>query len=231
MTNLPVPLGRFGPYPLVEYYADLVQAIGCERPDDQLELFTTPECDRAVGQRLAALGIADRRPLVVISPGGKYGAAKCWPAERFAEAADRLIAAEDAAVIVTCGPGEEEIARQIGAGMTRVGYIVDRPLLTLGELKSLVRRCDLLICNDAGPRHFAKAFGAAVVTVFGPTHPHWTDTGYAAERIVRIDVECGPCQQRTCPLGHVRCMTGVTVDMVVDAARSLLHAHTHDRVG
>lgn len=216
--------GRFIPMPLVEYLADLAEAIGCERPGDRLELFTTPDCDESVEARLASLGIADRRPLVVISPGAKYGAAKCWLPERFAAVADRLIEVEDAAIIVTCGPGEEPIARQIGSAMRRKGFVLDTPRLSLGELKSLVQRSDLLLCNDAGPRHFAKAFDVPVVTVFGPTHPEWTATGYEAERIVRIDLACGPCQERICPLGHVECMTGVTVAAVHDASQALLAA-------
>ncbi len=212
--------------PLVEYYADLAEAIGCDRPGDRLELFTTPNCDDAVRDRLTSLGVADRHPLVVISPGARYGAAKCWSPERFAGVADRLIESENAAVLVTCGPGEEPIARHI-ASAVRSGrrgrmFVLDSPRLTLGELKSLIRRCDLLLGNDAGPRHLAKAFDVPVVTVFGPTHPVWTATGYGQERIVRIDVDCSPCQQRTCPLGHVRCMTGVTVAAVVEAATELL---------
>jgi heptosyltransferase-2 len=227
---LPVRPGRFEPTPLVAYYADLAEALGCDRPGDRLELFETPAADQAVQERLSGWGIADQRPLVVLSPGAKYGAAKCWLPERFAEVADRLVERDDAAVVVTCGPGEEAIARQIGSLMRRGGYVMDRPRAGLGEMKSLVRRSDLMISNDAGPRHLAKAFGVPVVTVFGPTHPHWTDTGYQAERIVRIDLDCGPCQQRTCPLGHLNCMTGVSVDMVYQAAMSLWHHRVYDRV-
>jgi len=112
------------------------------------------------------------------------------------------------------------------AQLTDDCFAFSGPLLSLGELKSLIRRSDLLICNDAGPRHFAKAFGVPVVTIFGPTHPDWTATSYPYERIVRINVECGPCQQRICPLGHLNCMTGVTVEMVISAARELLHSRT-----
>ncbi len=218
-------LGLHGPpRPIVEHYADLVEAIGCDRPGDSLELFCTTDCDGAVQGRLETLGIADHRPLVVISPGAKYGAAKCWMPERFAAVADRLIEGDAAAVVVTCGPGEESIARAIGDAMQRGGFVFDQPRLSLGELKSLVARCNLLICNDAGPRHLAKAFGAGVVTIFGPTHPEWTATSYPAERIVRIDVDCGPCQKRECPPGHLKCMTGVTVDAVLSAAVELLRA-------
>ncbi len=221
-TRLPVPMGPFTPMPLVQYYADLAEVIGCEPPGDRLELFTTPECDEVVDERLATLGIAHHRPLVVLSPGARFGAAKCWVPERFAAVADRLVETEDASVVVTCGPGEEPIARTIGNAMKRRAFLLDKPLLTLGGLKSLIRRSDLLICNDAGPRHFAKALDVPVVTIFGPTHPDWTATSYRSEKIVRIDVPCGPCQQRVCPLSHTECMTGVTVDAVFEAATSLL---------
>jgi len=247
--HLPKSPGAFIPMPMVEYYADLVKAIGCERPGDSLELFTMPDADAAVESRLRSIGIEDKHPLVVLSPGAKFGASKCWPADRFAAAANRLIEQDGATVLVTCGPGEEPIAQTILGGIRNCGYIFGSdggnfiragsvsarpdidPSLTLralknipglGQLKSLIHRCDLLICNDAGPRHFAKAFNVPVVTIFGPTHPDWTATSYEDERIVRVNVDCGPCQQKICPLGHHRCMTDVTVDMVVEAARDLL---------
>lgn len=227
-ANLPVPVTRFVPMPLVEYYADLAEAIGCQRPGDRLELFTTPDDDALVDDRLASLGVAGRHPLIVISPGARYGAAKCWMPERFAEVCDRLADAFGATIAITCGPGEELIAREIGSAMHRRGHVFADPGLTLGGMKSLIRRADLLISNDAGIRHFAKAFNTPVVTIFGPTHPAWTATNYSLERIVRVDVDCGPCQQRVCPLGHVECMTRVTVDMVYAACQSLLELRVAD---
>jgi len=189
----------------------------------------TSQATTGLLQRLADLGIRYRRsgcsdapPLVVISPGAKYGASKCWMPERFAAVADRMVEHHNANVIITCGPGEERIAHNISREMRRDGFVFDGPILTLGQLKSLIRRCDLLLCNDAGPRHFAKAFGVPVVTVFGPTHTEWTATEYAHERIVRIDVDCGPCQQRVCPLEHLICMDRVTVDAVYKATSEFL---------
>jgi heptosyltransferase-2 len=99
---------------------------------------------------------------------------------------------------------------------------MENPKITLSQLKSVIRRSHLLLCNDTGPRHFAKAFDVPVVTVFGPTWTQWTDTDYPMERIVRIDVDCGPCQKPVCPLGHLKCMTGVSVDAVFAACRELL---------
>jgi len=221
-ANLPRKPKRFVPMPLVEYYARLAQALGCEPPGDRLELFSTPECDESVERRLASNGAARQHPLVIFSPGASFGASKCWMPERFAAVADRLIDENGATVVVTCGPGEEAIARAIASGMTRNALVFDDPTLSLGELKSLIRRGDLWIGNDAGPRHIAKAFDVPAVTIFGPMHPDWTATKHRDECVVRIDVDCGPCQQRVCPLGHHQCMTGVTVDAVYAAARAFL---------
>jgi ADP-heptose:LPS heptosyltransferase len=221
-ANIPADFGPYRPMPLVGYYADLAEAVGCERPNDHLELFTTPDCDEGVHDRLVSLGIASHHPLLVVSPGAKFGASKCWPPDRFAAAADRLIETHDAAVIITCGPGEEPIAREIGSQMRRGRFVFDNPRLSLGELKSLIHRGDLLLCNDAGPRHIAKAFDVPVVTIFGPTHPDWTATSYQNERIVRMDIDCGPCQQKICPLSHHQCMTGISADIVHAACCELL---------
>ncbi|RJP36421.1 MAG: lipopolysaccharide heptosyltransferase II [Phycisphaerales bacterium] len=229
---------RFVPYPLVEYYADLAEALGMPRCGHELELYTTSACEASLEHRLKtgatpqSPGIHAGRdrletgvtPRVVISPGAKYGAAKCWLPERFAAVGDRLAREYGATVIVTCGPGEEHIARAIGGAMQEENILFDEPRLSLGELKVLVKSSNLLLCNDAGPRHFARAFGVPVVTVFGPTHPEWTRTDYPHQRIVRIDVDCGPCQQRVCPLGHLKCMTGVSVEAVYAACVELLQS-------
>jgi heptosyltransferase-2 len=78
-----------------------------------------------------------------------------------------------------------------------------------------------MVTNDTGPRHIAAAFDVPVVTVFGPTHPEWTEINFARERKVAVKVFCGPCQKKTCPLDH-RCMTRVTPQMVFDTALELL---------
>lgn len=214
--------GRYEPKPICGYYGRLATAVDSAEPGDQLELFTDPTSEVTVARRLESLGIASDKPLVIISPGASFGSSKLWLPERFAAVGDRLIDSTDAAVVITCGPGEAGIARTLHGAMDARAYLFDEPLLTLGELKALIKRGDLLICNDIGPRHIAKAFGVSVVTVFGPTHMAWTDTDYPNERKVRIDVDCGPCQLKTCPHTHHKCMTGVTVDMVYERCAELL---------
>jgi heptosyltransferase-2 len=145
--------------------------------------------------------------------------------ERFAAVADRLAESHGAAVVITFGPGEKALASSIADQMESPGHVFDDPPLSLGELKSLIRRSQLLLGTDSGPRHIAKAFDVAVVTLFGPTHSAWTDTDYPDERKLSIPVDCGPCQKKVCPLGHRKCMDGITTDMVTDACVALLDSH------
>jgi heptosyltransferase-2 len=93
--------------------------------------------------------------------------------------------------------------------------------LSIGALKPIVKRSQLVVCNDTGPRHFAAAFQVPAVTLFGPTDPVWAETFSQKERIVRIDVPCGPCQLKRCPIDH-RCMKGITTELVMQAINDLL---------
>src|SRR6202035_4373588 len=93
--------------------------------------------------------------------------------------------------------------------------------LSLGALKEIVRRSDLMVTNDTGPRHIAAALDVPVGTIFGPPYPEWTEIYYAKERQVAVKVFCGPCQKKICPLDH-RCMTRISPAMVFDTALTLL---------
>src|SRR5262249_36584660 len=147
-----------------------------------------------------------------------------WPSEYFAELAHSLANARDCGVLVLCGPAERDICHNIvyRAGHPSVRGLVDFPL-SLGLTKACVRRADLLVTTDSGPRHFAAAFGRPVVTLFGPTHIAWTETFFAGEISLQKAVPCGPCQQRVCPEGHHRCMRELLPTEVFAAATRLLN--------
>ena len=111
--------------------------------------------------------------------------------------------------------------REIASRTRQPVICCDQPGTTLGSLKQLIRDAALLVCNDTGPRHYGIALGTPTITIFGPTHQEWTDTGYPDEIKLQARVECGPCQLPKCPL-DLRCMTNITTDMVMQAAGELL---------
>lgn len=211
---------HFVPIPALDYYNELARRVGCGEPGEKLELATTPTDETTIDARL---GRSDPgRLLVVLNPGANYGSAKCWPAEHYAALSDMLVRRHGARVVASLGPKEREIADRLRAAAREPIEIFNDPPLGLGPLKALVRRSDLLVTNDTGPRHFAAAFDVPVVTVFGSSDPAWTDTRFSKERIVSLKLDCQPCMKRTCPLGHHNCMRTLPPERVAQEAAAAL---------
>ncbi len=232
----PKESGRYVPSPIVKYYLGLAHYLGSNARDLRLELFVTPGEARDAREVLQRSGLDPETqrpashggsPLIVLNPGAAFGAAKCWRPESFAALADRFMDELGATVLLSAAPKERPIVEAIKRHMRRAPVDLSNKGMTLGSLKEIVRRCDLMVTNDTGPRHIAAAFGVPVVTIFGPTHPEWTEIYYAKERQVSIPVFCGPCQKKICPLDH-RCMTGVTPDMVWATSMELLRDRPAD---
>jgi heptosyltransferase-2 len=47
---------------------------------------------------------------------------------------------------------------------------------------------------------------------------------------VQLEVDCGPCQKRVCPLAHHRCMRDLTVERVFSAACEALDKSRAHRI-
>jgi heptosyltransferase-2 len=224
--------GQRKPSPVLDAYNRLVERAGCPRPGCSMELFTTSADKRAADRVWEVGGFEDYSEVICLNSGAAFGAAKHWPTTYFADLARRLAEERGSGVLVLCGPSERELARDI---VTQANHpnvhsladltapaVPDGPRLCIGLTKACVRRADLLVTTDSGPRHFAAAFDRPVVTLFGPTHIEWTETYHPRAVHLQKRVQCGPCQLRVCPLDH-RCMLQLTPDEVYSAAEGLLH--------
>src|SRR5262249_85964 len=173
---------------------------------DRMGLFPGAADEQAADLVWEQNRLADHPEVICLNPGAAFGAAKHWPADSWAQLAQDLVERRGSGVLVLCGPAERELARDIvRRGGRRAGHSpADRPL-ALRLTQAWLRRCDLLVTTDSGPRHFAAAFNRPVVTLFGPTHIAWTETYHPRAIHLQKKVDCGPCQLRVCPLDH-RCM-------------------------
>jgi heptosyltransferase II len=214
--------GRFLPISALKYYLSIAEYLGCRTDDYHLALFTEPKDETEVDHLLVRHQLKPDTPYALINPGASYGSSKCWSPEYFAKVGDHLAGKYGLRVLVVCSPREVEIARSVAAKMSSPGIPLVDPVVGLGPLKSLVRRCKILITNDTGPRHFAAAFGVPVVTIFGPTDPRWSETLYVRERQVWIEVDCGPCMKKTCPEKHHKCMIDLRPERVKQHVDELL---------
>ena len=78
-----------------------------------IRLHVSDAAREAAESALRRAGARENAWRCAIAPGASYGAAKCWPPERFALLADRLISECGADVIFFGTPGEKEIAARI----------------------------------------------------------------------------------------------------------------------
>jgi heptosyltransferase-2 len=175
--------------------------------------------------RLDRLGVG--ADYVVCCPGAAFGAAKLWPPERFAQALDRLHALHGWRGVVTGGPGEEPLMDAVAAAAHGSVVSLASEERDLAGLKALIKGARLLLVGDSGPRWFAAALDVPCVSVMGPNFPELTASALEFASIVRVeDLECSPCLERVCPLGHHRCMRDLTVDSVMSAAHDVLARKT-----
>ena len=89
--------------------------------------------------------------------------------------------------------------------------------LDLGGLKAVLQRARVLLCNDAGARHIAVAFGVPCVVPMGPTALAKTNWNLEQVTVLSAGVECSPCYHRVCPIDH-RCMTQIPAAQAAEAA-------------
>jgi heptosyltransferase-2 len=214
-----LPNGAFKPRSMVDYYLDLCSFMDIQCEDRMPELEVSPPDRDAVKRQLTCL-TDTAGPLVILVPGGAFGPSKCWAAASYAKLADTLYESHRARIIVSVSPNESEraisrdIIRQSTCPVTDLG---ETPL-TLGQLKALFERADLVISNDTGPRHMAIALKRRVITLFGPNDPKWTDTGYAHEMQIMAPRDCVCCQKPVCKQPDQHCMDTITVEWVHAAA-------------
>ncbi|HUY93336.1 MAG TPA: lipopolysaccharide heptosyltransferase II [Pirellulales bacterium] len=215
--------GRFTPSPVLDYFLDLAYAAGAAPNSRHVELATLPADERAAGAVWAKFRFPSGGQVVALNSGGAFGAAKLWPTGYFASLARRIAVEDRRSVLVVCGPKERELAREIvrSAAHPRVQSLADERL-GIGLTKACIRRSGLLVTTDSGPRHFAAAFGVPAITLFGPTDIAWSENYHPRAVHLQLELDCVPCQQRTCPLGHHRCMRDLSIEEVHRAVRNQL---------
>jgi heptosyltransferase II len=218
-----LPNGAFKPMSMVDYYLALARHLGCTSSSRIPLLFVAPEDQDAIDARFPEFSQTNK-PTVVLIPGGAFGPSKLWPASYYAKTADYLIEKYQAQVVISVSPNpaEKQIATQITQESQHALVNLGKTPVSLGELKALIGRANLVISNDTGPRHIAIALGRKVITLFGPNDPAWTDTGYKNEQQVVAKGPCTCCQKPHCKNPDEFCMDTIAVDTVCHAADKML---------
>ncbi len=210
------------PVPMTQYYLELCRWLKLKIPQAlRPRLFFSEALQTRSQKLLERYGIASGDMVIGLNPGAQFGSSKCWPPDYFASLAKMISEHWQCKLLLFVGPGEDKL----GQSITRLsnGTIINTgpDRIDLALLKPLIQRCQLLITNDTGPRHYAVAFDVPVVVIMGPTDPRFTDANLGKTIVLRQQLDCSPCHDKTCPLDH-ECMTGITPRDVLRGSQKLL---------
>ena len=209
------------------YYLNLVAEVErllsgtlwTETTEPRFDLHVSEDRKRKAFQFLREHGARMNAPLTVLCPGSINSRAKRWPAERYAELADRL-AESGADVAVIGSPGELDVSQEVCKHAQRQPIVLTGKT-TVAEVTAIISIADVLITNDTGPAHIGAALDTPTLVIFGPTNPLTTYPFSSRAEIIRRAPDCAPCMLRDCPIDH-RCMTAITPEHVFERASILM---------
>ena len=209
--------------PMVAFYSALSGEAGIETDRPQLQVPA-----ELMTQTLQRLGLV-AGGYVVFAPGAEYGPAKRWPARYFAE----LGAALDVPVVLL-GSGKEaalcsdiaapiQAARGSDSGLAAAAAYNLAGKTSLSDALALIAASKCTVSNDSGLMHVAAALGVPQVAIFGSSSPLHTpplnDRAHVlwlkTDPAYQPPLDCAPCFERDCPLGHMRCLNDITPQRVL----------------
>lgn len=208
---------------MVQRFLALAQAPGESLPKDIPPPALLVDPIQAEACR-ARFGLVPDKPILAICPGAEFGPAKCWPVEYYADIARRYL--DRGWQVALYGSANDkgvngEVWQQSGghalcfdlSGATALAEAVD--LLSLSAA---------VLSNDSGLMHIASALGCPLLVIYGATSPGFTPPLSENAQVVTPFIDCAPCFQRECPLGHHRCMRDTLPEQVAAKLDALMAA-------
>jgi len=151
---------------------------------------------------------------IVICPDAEYGPAKRWPVQNWVNLAENLI------------PNYQVVFVGIDTSIkNKINSLESNNIINLIGKTSLVDAAQILshaecvVSNDSGLMHLSSAVGTPIVGIYGSSSPEYTPPlcGESKREIIYKNLDCSPCFNRSCHLGHTNCLNYITVDTVLSA--------------
>jgi heptosyltransferase II len=211
----------------VERYArlafDSMHAIPTRIPDPVL----ARDPDREQAARANA-GVGRDEPLLLLCVGTDGSPSRRWPARHFASIAAMATAQWPGIAIAMLGSAGD---RQFG---TEIAALSGQPLrnlcgsLLLADAIALIAQARGVLAGDTGLSHVAAAYSKPMVALFGPTDPRRSAPRAPRTGIEWLRLECSPCNEATCRLGHNACMSQIRPESVFQSLRRAMQFEVRD---
>jgi len=220
----------FGRKHEIFYYLDLLRGLGIEPDYDdwQMEIFLDNK-DLEFAEKFWNDNNLNDKVVVGICPGGARNIGvgdddlRRWDTKKYIELIKKL-KENDFEVLLIGGKTDKEIEDEI---LKEVKCVSAIGKTSLKESAALLKKCDVVICNDSGPMHLAAAVNKKVVSIFGPTHPSEKAPLHKESKYIWKQIGCNPCYDlwgrypKPCPYGK-RCMKDINVEEVLNVINKLI---------
>ncbi len=202
---------------VIDKNLSLLRPLGIEVREKEFIIPVSNENREYIAHFLKEKGVASNDLLIALNPGASWQS-KLWPAERWAELADRLIEKLKAKIVFLWGPGEKNFINRI------VKMTENKPIIScktnLKELACLISKCRLFVGGETGPLHIACALNIPSVALIGPTNSVRNGPYEEGHIVIEKDLPCRGCWRHECK--RLDCMKLITVDEVFSAVERQL---------
>lgn len=210
------------PRPMVSFYAALA---GAPAPlalaPTALPRPTLTVTQAQLAEAATQLGLQPGSRLIIFAPGAEFGSAKRWPPGHFAQLAQLIGQAYPDAQVALLGSGKDRaVCDEIVAAAPWVQNLAG--VTTLDQAVAMLAIADAVVSNDSGLMNIASALNRPIIGLYGPTDSNNTPPFSDVAKILSLHLDCAPCRQRECPLGHHHCMRKMSANMVWTPLRAML---------
>ena len=184
--------------------------------ENKFDFFTEEEQTHAIEK----LPVSSRNNFLLVAPGAGSDL-KRWTTAGFAEVINHFF--EKGKTIVLGGWERES---NLGVELEKMA---SRPLvnligaLTLRESAGLIAQASLVIANDSAAMHLGYELKRPTVSIFGPTDEKKYGQVGVNRRLVRLNLDCTPCERAQCHLERRMCLDDLPATSVIQACEELLN--------
>lgn len=151
--------------------------------------------------------------------------ANLWPAERWAELADKLIEKYNARIIIDGVGDEQEIVKDIVSKIKNKKKVINAAeKLSIEHMASLFKLGELLLSIDTGTVHVAAQVGIPMGIIFGSNDPKGCSPLSNNKEEIYNKKYSHFCKNYACNICNKVSMPAISVEEVFNSAQKLLKA-------
>ncbi len=206
-THLVPPPGARNAVHAVDRLLTLAEVFGADVGDPRFVVPLGPE-DRAWARTV----LRDvPRPRLMLNLGASWKT-KRWPPEHFAAIARRAYETRGAGLVAIGSAEDSPLVAELRGCLDPIPLLDLCGRTTLRQVAALAAEADLVLSNDSGPLHLARAAGARVVGLYTCTSPQLHGPYGCEASTIQSGIWCAGSYLKTCV--RLDCMHELTPDRV-----------------